>query len=126
MICQCGKPTAALYQGVCKECFDRKAPRKPQKKRGRPARRTPEEKAKKVLEWRLAHPRTEYFRERARKLYGTELGEFVVRLGELYAQRNNKPKWGKRSTAKVYTSKAFASLCVKRHEGSVIEEVKGE
>ncbi len=129
MICPCGKNVLYLVSGQCKECND--ANPKPQtqaprfkKTMGRPVGDAPYDK--KTYNSAYYAKNKDKIREynRVYKLThrGSERGQFIIRSGVQYVQRSNRNKFGARSTAKVYSSLAYARQGAARIEGAVIEK----
>jgi hypothetical protein len=129
MICPCGKNVLYLVSGQCKECNDEnpkpqtQAPRD-KKKMGRPVGDAPYDK--KTYNSAYYAKNKEKVREynRVYKLThrGSERGQFIIRSGVQYVQRSNRNKFGARSTAKVYSSLAYARQGAARIEGALIEK----
>jgi hypothetical protein len=64
----------------------------------------------------------EYNRNYKRTKKGTVLGRFIIRSGFQYVQHHNNPKLGARSTAKIYSSLAYAQRGAANIVGAVIEK----
>ena len=127
MICPCGKNVLYLIEGRCKECNDSglcPKPIKQKKKMGRPVGEVPYEKKKYNSKYYANNIEKVREYNRIYKLThrGSERGQFIIRSGFQYVQRSNRNKFGARSTAKVYSSLAFAQQGAARIEGAVIEK----
>jgi len=130
MICPCGKNVLYLIAGQCTECNDAnpkpqtKAPRD-KKKIGLPVGDATYDK--KTYNSAYYAKNKDKIREYNRVYKIThrdsERGQFIIRSGFQYVQRSNRNKFGARSTAKVYSSIAFARQGAARIEGAVIEKM---
>jgi hypothetical protein len=112
-----------LLEGMlCRDCFDNR----PKDAKPKRTPRSPRDKKayNKTYRQRNAARIKPYDKERKRKKNGTALGRFVIRCGFQYVQPDNHPKFGARSTAKVYSSLAYARQGAARIEGAVIENGK--
>lgn len=123
---------ALFAGGLCALCKDVKIvtakkqpkPQPEKKKMGRPVGEVPHDHKKYNSKYYAENKEKirEYNRNYKRMKKNTVIGRFIIRCGFQYVQPNNHPKLGARSTAKVYSSLAYARQGAKRLEGAVIEK----
>jgi hypothetical protein len=131
---KCGHEAFSGKKGRCINCHNNDIPlpkpKRPKAKMGRPITTTKEEREENAREWRKNNPRTDYHRERARRLRGVVKKPHVI-----YLESEDKFKgrsvtgqdrvWNSFSLCHTYSSLAMAEMACKSAGKGVVMLRKG-